>query len=402
VTRNFHVHPTQHHGSHRGLLYTAPNTSPQVQVDAIIVPTIRRPQAMVNAITLAANLNCVLVALCSGKYTSGDAVARLAAPHGIEILAVNMDKIPAGLLPEFKTTAQLENTRFEQRTDISLKRNLGLLIARVAGWERIVFLDDDIEVPNPLDLRRAAALTDDHAGAGLTVRGYPDNSVVCHAYREAGGAQDTFVGGGALAVHTRNMSSFFPAIYNEDWFFLLGGEKLRPTAATGVAIQKPYDPFAEDRRARMEEFGDLLAEGLFWLLDEGRSLRDADLAYWTRYLEIRNNFILETVEMVRSSDGLSERKSRMLSSLKAARGRSQYIRPEWCEDYIRNWRTDRKIWRQHVERIQPSRRRNYCKGDLSKVVAHLGLACQSTYLVGQRLDHHVADLHNPVSAGISG
>lgn len=371
-------------------------------MDAIIVPTIRRPQAMLHAITLAAKLDCALVALCSGKYTTADAVSKLAAPHGIEVLSVDVDKLPVGLLPEFKTTVQLENTRCCQRTDISLKRNLGLLIARVAGWERIVFLDDDIEVPDPHDLRRAAALTDHHAGCGLIVQGFPDNSVVCHAYREAGGAQDSFVGGGALAVHTRNMSSFFPKIYNEDWFYLLGGEKLRPTAATGIAIQKHYDPFAQDTRARSEELGDLLAEGLFWVLDESRSLRDADLAYWSRYLEIRNNFILETMEMVRRSDVPAERKPRMLSSLTAARGRSQYIRAEWCEEYVRNWRIDRQIWRQHLERIQPSRRQNYCKGDLDKVVAHLGLMHTSTYLPAERLDHHIADLHLPISVEISG
>ncbi len=139
-------------------------------------------------------------------------------------------------------------------------------------------------MPEPLDLRDAAGLTSYYAGVGLSINGMPDNSVVCHAYREAGGQQDMFVGGGALAVAVNSTTSFFPNIYNEDWFFLLDEDGLRSTTSTGAAVQKQYDPFARDYRARMEELGDCLAEGLFWLLDTGRSIKDADLAHWQDFL----------------------------------------------------------------------------------------------------------------------
>ncbi|HUQ58490.1 hypothetical protein [Lentzea sp.] len=373
-------HSEHHHGSHRGLLHTALKTSPEAHVDAIIVPTIRPPRAMKHAISLAASLNCVLVALCSKKFTSAAAVATRASAANVEVLAIDVDALPPAALPHFRTCAQLENTRFERRNDISRKRNLGLLVARVAGWDRIVFLDDDIEIPDPGDLRRAAALTDRYAGAGLNIHGHPDNSVVCHAYREAGGAQDQFIGGGALAVHTRETSSFFPNIYNEDWFFLLNGEKLRPTAVTGVAVQKPYDPFADDERARMEELGDVLAEGLYWLLDEDRPLGDANAGFWSRYLSMRQDFIRETVDMVRQTERNSERRARKVSSLTAALGRSRYIRPEWCEAYVQAWRADRKTWQDHVAHLQPGRRHSYGKDELGKVIAHLGWTFQSTYL----------------------
>lgn len=402
MTKASRIRSQHHHGSHRGLLATSPTAAPEAHVDAIIVPTIRKPRAMAHAISLAASLDCVLVAMCSGNDTSADAVARLASASGVEVLAVDVDNLPTGLLPRFKTCAQLEKTRFARHSDISLKRNLGLLIAWVAGWERIVFLDDDIVVPNSLDLRRAAALTDNYAGAGLNIEGYPDNSVVCHAYREAGGAQDVFVGGGALAVHTRSTSSFFPNIYNEDWFFLLGDEKLRPTAVAGVAIQQEYDPFDIDERARMEEFGDVLAEGLFWLLDEGRPLGDADAAYWRQYLARRIKFILETTDMTSRTEQDPERKAKKLDSLKAALGRSRYIKPEWCADYVRAWRDDQESWQQLLRHHQPSRNQNFCKGALEKVMVHLNLAIQSRYLPGKRLDHHVADLHPPMSVAVTG
>ncbi|MEU3644000.1 hypothetical protein AB0E59_11545 [Lentzea sp. NPDC034063] len=348
-------------------------------MDAIIVPTARNPLALQHAIKLAAELKCVLVALCS-KYSSAKAVFARAAGTEVELLAIDTGQPTEGLLPRFQTCDLLEKTRFKRHTDTSHKRNLGLHIAWMTGWERIVFLDDDIEIPEPEDLGRAAALTDRFAGVGLNIHGYPDNSVVCHAYREAGGDQDMFVGGGALVIDIRSTSSYFPNIYNEDWFFLLNGEYLPPTAVTGIARQKPYDPFRREERARMEELGDVLAEGLFWLLDEGMPIRDANARYWQQYLTKRQNFIIETMNMVRDMEKVSESRQRMLNSLKAACGRSQSIRPELCEAYVQAWRADRQVWREHLQRAQSSRRQNHRSGDVGKVLAELGLVWRSRYL----------------------
>ncbi|MET9227831.1 hypothetical protein [Lentzea sp. NPDC003310] len=357
--------------SHHGLLYSAPRDSPQDEVDAMIVPSVRHPHALKHAVELAFQLKCVLVVLCS-KHSSARAIARWVAEVDVPLIAIDTGRRTERLLLRFRTCDLLEKTRFRRFADTSHKRNLGLAVARMAGWERIVFLDDDIEVPDPADLRRAAALTDRFGAAGLNLHGYPDNSVVFHAHREVGGDRNVFVGAGALAVSTRSSPSFFPNIYNEDWFFLLNGESLTPTAVTGIAWQKPYDPFTNDTRARAEELGDVLAEGLFWLLHEGRSLREANTDYWRRYLCKRQNFIIETVNrilMMKASDS----RQRMLNSLKAASGRSQVIRPELCEAFVQAWREDRRTWSYHLERIQPSSRQNFRGGDVHKVLADIGI-----------------------------
>jgi hypothetical protein len=320
-----------------------------MDVDAIIVPTARNVATLKPAIELAGKLGATLVVLCS-KWSSASEVVAQVKGKGVKLVAIDVDGIPEGVVPTFKTCKVLAKTRFERRTDTSLKRNFGLLLARLIGWERIVFLDDDIRVPEPIDLRDAAGLTDQYAGVGLAIGGMPDNSVVCHAFREAGGAQDMFIGGGALAIGPQSMTSFFPNIYNEDWFFLLDDDRLRPTAITGTAVQGTYDPFREER-ARMEELGDSLAEGLFWLLDHGKSLRDATLGHWQKFLGERAGFITDVIGMVQGMGGDLGQRHRMLQSLKAARGRCQYIDPELCVRYVDAWRDDRVIWRKHIEKI---------------------------------------------------
>jgi len=366
-----------HHGSHRRLL-SEPHHTPRNDstVDAIIVPTARPSAYLRTAIQVASDLGCTLVALCSQRASARDAERRAWAA-GIELVTIDVEKLPVGLLPPFETSKLLTNTPFEMRSDLSTKRNLGLLLARVAGWNRIVFLDDDIDVPEPGDLVESVSLLSEHSGVGLRIQGFPDNSVVCHAYREAGGLQETFVGGGALAVGAESMRSFFPNVYNEDWFFLLDDVRLRPTAVTGRVIQEPYDPFADDRRARAEEFGDTLAEGVYSLLDHGRRVQDADLAFWQDFLRSRRRFINQVIIMVEASDKAPEAKRRMITSLKAARGRSELVSPQICIDFLRAWRIDRSRWRRHVDMLcRPNRTRL----PIEKLLSELGLMNCGRYI----------------------
>jgi hypothetical protein len=344
------VRRPRHHGSHKDLL-VRPSVIPSGDrsVDAIVVPTARRPISMAHAIHVAGTLGCPLVALCS-KWSSADGVKRLANASGIQIIAIDIDRFPAALQPTLATSELLVGTRFERRMDLSDKRNFGLLLAHLLGWQRIVFLDDDIEVPEPADLTDAVRLLDSYSAVGLTIGGFPDNSVVCRAYRESGGEQDTFVGGGALAVRTDRLESLFPNIYNEDWFYLIDQARRRQVAITGRVVQRPYDPFSE-RRARSEELGDCLAEGIFALLDDDALAQAVVEDYWADFLADRWALIEETMRKVGNLDRSLVEKQQMVTALKAARGRSQCITPKLCVDYVRAWQKDRIQWADHVSRL---------------------------------------------------
>jgi hypothetical protein len=223
----------------------------------------------------------------------------------------------------------------------------------MTGWSRILFLDDDITTLDPGDVREASSLLDTHNAVGLRVCGFPDHSVVCHAYREAGGEQQPFIGGGALVIEVTRSNSFFPDIYNDDWFSLLDGRKsLQPVAVTGQVIQSPYDPFRNPDRARAEELGDVLAEGIYWLLDQGQPIADADEAYWAGFLVKRRSFIEGVLDMVKGDDALERHdQARRAAALRGSLGRLMLITPTLCEGYLRAWADDRRRWRTHVEQL---------------------------------------------------
>ena len=357
-----------HHGDHRDLVWEADGSSPQASVDAIIVPTARPVTYLKEAATAALSLGCPLVTLHSRKWTSAHEAFRYLG-QSIDLIAIDMPDPGELRLPELETSRLLAGTIFERRTDVSTKRNLALVLCQTLGWQRVVFLDDDIRVPHPGDLGKAAGLLDTHTTVGLGIGGFPDNSMVCHAFREAGGRQATFVGGGALAVEVKRNRSFFPNVYNEDWFYMLDAEKrLQSVATIGEVLQYPYDPYLPER-ARAEEFGDVLAEGTFWLLDEGKTVADGDLAHWRGFLEERRRFIEQVRAMVGKSPAITpEERQRMTAALTAALGRLDRIPPQLCVDYLRAWVTDQDRWQRHIQSVprQPDQPRERALRSLAR------------------------------------
>lgn len=347
--------PLDHHGSHRDLLWSGDHVKSR-RIDAIIVPTVRKPAYLGAAAGLAQELDCTLVTLHSKQWTSA-AKAAQRLPKSLDLIAIDVPDPALLRLPRFQTSQLAAHKIFPRQpssppTDLSAKRNLGIVLSRLLGWSRVLFLDDDITKLNPADVLRAGGLLDTHNAVGLHVCRFHDHSVVCHAYRDAGGSQEAFIGGGALAVHVQRSTSFFPEIYNDDWFFLLDGDKgIQPVAVTGQVDQYPYDPFRNPERARAEEFGDVLAEGIYWLLDQHLSITDADKAHWAKFLVKRRQFIDRVLAMVADSDLEYAEKARRIAALKGSLGRLALITPELCVNYLRAWRSDRQEWQRHLEEL---------------------------------------------------
>jgi hypothetical protein len=350
---------SNHHGSHRRLIWPVNDSARRGRVDAIIVPTVRPSARLDDAARAALFLGCPLVTLHTPDRTKASAAAfYLGWWRSLQLISIDVPG-PADLrLPEPETSRLLAGTIFERRTDVSTKRNLGLLLSHMLRWKHVVFLDDDIRVPDPADLSKAASLLSTYAAVGLGIGGFPDNSTVCHAFRDAGGSQETFIGGGALAVSVERNRSFFPNVYNEDWFFVLDAAKgLQSVATVGQVLQDRYDPYRPER-ARAEEFGDVLAEGTFWLLDQGRSASDGDLAHWREFLAKRKRFIEQVLGMVERTTGMwpADRVKRA-EALDAALGRLAQITPELCVDYMKALATDQDRWQRHIQAVRQEPKR---------------------------------------------
>jgi hypothetical protein len=326
------------------------------RLDAIIVPASRPASCLQPAINLAARLGVLLVILCS-KQTKADQVAeRVSTSPGARAIIVEIGtNWEHAKFPTQTSSDVFRRANADRESDLSAKRNIGLLLARLYGWNKIVFVDDDVTVSRTDNVARLAGQLDRYQVAGMVVKNYPDNSVVCHARRDAGLQQDVFLTGAVLGVHCNSLPlSFFPDIYNEDWFFFAREAASRQLRKVGLATQLEYNPYASPDRARCEEFGDLLAEGLFALLGEadpsvpfGRQVRAASAAYWFRFIEARQQVITETRALLRVAlerKGDNGRGSAALASLAAAQDQLHMISPDDCVTFVDAWQDDLEDW----------------------------------------------------------
>ena len=341
-----------HHGTHRQLLQEVPlSDARQTRVDALIVPTARPLSWLREAMELASKLGTGLVAMCSRAVKAAEAV-ELGDAKGVAVVAVDVASEETYRLPMLLTTQLVKRTAFRRPGDTSTKRNLALLLSRVAGWQRVFFVDDDIFDIKPSAARAAVGLLDQFDVVGMHNIGCPDNSVVCHVHRELEGDQDQFIGAGALAVAPLVNQSFFPSTYNQDWLYILGTGIPTRAAVTGQMKQKYYDPFADPDRARREELGDCLAEGLYWLLDHRLPVENADDGHWRDFLSRRWYFIDHLITHVRKGEWETGLRDRVVAALEVARAVSANITPRLCAEYVRSWRTDLETWRRFI-REQP-------------------------------------------------
>jgi hypothetical protein len=334
--------------SHRRLMRDVSAAAPprhgrHVPLSAIVVPSARDAEYLERALHLSAQAATLLVVLASRDSRAADVAALMASTPGCRGLVVEM---PSGyrhpyFAHETSINPSFRKANAERDSDLSLKRNIGLILARLLGWTKIMYLDDDISDIRLDQVARISAQLNNHQVAGLVTRRFPDNSVVCHANRLSGANQDNFITGAAMGVNCADQPlPFFPDIYNEDWFFFMKHAARGGLPCVGHARQLEYKPFQDSTRAAREEFGDLLAEGLYALIGSGDRPESATKDYW----EMFSNARLALLDRI--STGLerleTNEASMAMSSVQAARDQASKITPEHCVAFLEAWREDRR------------------------------------------------------------
>lgn len=331
--------------------------------DAIIVPAARSAENLQSAIGLAADCGSHLVLLCSREAEPLRALRLIEESEMAPDQATVVD-LPMGYrhdLFRFETSRWIRNapghqTRAARDHDLSVKRNIGLVLARMTGWQRIFFMDDDIRGISASALGALTGLLTvagpggPYRTAGMTVTEFPDNSVVCHARRDVKKDQDVFVSGSVLAVDTAAPFGFFPDIYNEDWLFFYDDAAAKRLASPGFhAWQEPYDPFEDPKRAARQEFGDIIAEGIYSLLHDGLGLEAATRDYWREFLADRKRVLDEVTSRLHLvSDDIREE---MTCAINAASKTRRAIHPGMCVRYVDTWREDLQRWELRRDKI---------------------------------------------------
>jgi len=303
---------------------------------------------------LARRTGIPLIVVCSKDARKDQVVAMAAAANAtvfaLDLASLNPPRISI-FTPSTSTDEEIRAASPGWTRDLSMKRNLGLIIARMLGWTRLMFLDDDIFGVLESDIEALAAALDNHNVSALIPEEFPDNSVACHAHRLGGGVQDVFASASGMGVRCdRDDLGFFPNIYNEDWFFFSEEAADRRIAKVGVSRQRKYDPYDDPLRAAQEEFGDLLAEGLYARLDIDADISGVDTAYWHAFIDRRIEFHARvTAALSRHPD--RELAGKAADSIRAARTQLDQIKPYLCQRFVEFWQSDLVEWRRYLKEL---------------------------------------------------
>ncbi len=294
-------------------------------MDAIFVTTRRRPVHLYRLLLELQSATIPLVILATERSDVPASVERLKHPP---LLVFEYDEGPDRAPSVLPLPSSVQAVSSHAGWDLPRKRNYALWFARTHGLTKVLLIDDDIRGVSPAILDAGARALDQVIVAGPYVEAFPDLSVVGHAMRHTGEAVQTFLSGSCLFVRAPSARAFFPEIYNEDWLFLLPFVSARSAANVGQVRQIAYDPF-KPGVARFQEFGEVIADGLYCLLCHGRFAERLDEATWQTILSLRRKRLRRLIG--------GSRRPEQRGALEAAFAVVTRVRPRQCTQFVEGW-----------------------------------------------------------------
>lgn len=172
-------------------------------------------------------------------------------------------------------------------------RNFAIDFAIEMGFEKILFLDDDILFKNSLELENGFIILNDCNFISYKITGMVDDSIVGHIANrfEYMNSVIRMLSGGVFYLKPNSLKYRFVNIYNEDWIIqLLEFEKEKILHTTEV-IHKSYNPFCNYKeKVLFQEYGEIFVKGLIEVYREDLD-KTLSIDFWERILKERIDYL---------------------------------------------------------------------------------------------------------------
>ncbi|HPX76064.1 MAG TPA: hypothetical protein PLW77_05725 [Bacteroidales bacterium] len=217
--------------------------------------------------------------------------------------------------------------------DLPAKRNYSILHSITKGYSNILLIDDDIKIPSTKHIPTCSRGLYDNDIVGSVVDIFPDASLIDHISIQGGIRPYTpFLSGNFLFTKPFVTKGYFPFIYNEDWLYMVPTLLSRKLANFQSIQQESYNPFFKKNVAIFQEFGEIIAEGVFTLIEKGKfhaSLFSKN--FWDHFILKRINYLnnlKNNVDVI------------YLPFIKDAIAFANNVSPKICIDFLKDWQED--------------------------------------------------------------
>jgi hypothetical protein len=189
--------------------------------------------------------------------------------------------------------------------NLGYARNSALLVSIIENADKVMFVDDDITIPDIRMLFDSFQLLEQYDVVGANILGMIDDSIIGHISNELNfiDTDGRMLSAGFLAFNLKKIKYPFLNIYNEDWIWLFMQPDLKKHLQPVGVFQKIYDPFVNfESKIVFQEIGELFITGLFSLKDLLKLNELLTNEFWENSLHIREKYLIELLNIAKCKE----------------------------------------------------------------------------------------------------
>lgn len=224
--------------------------------------------------------------------------------------------------------------------NLGYARNFALLYSKAEHFEKVLFTDDDIQVPNPILISELFKSLDIFKFAGANIEGLVDDSALGHIATDIAVFNEKMLSGGFMVFNPSKVDHFFLNNYNEDWIWLFLQLKNDKFLQTGIVFQELTDPLSNYKdKIIFQEFGEIALDGILDLYKEGSYDSLIQLSFWERMIQEREEYLQL---LVSKADNIGNSKN--LEIVIWVKNNSGNFNPELFHKLFEDYFTNRKLF----------------------------------------------------------
>lgn len=176
--------------------------------------------------------------------------------------------------------------------NLGFARNFALLYSKWLNADKVLFMDDDIQVQN---LKLIDDLFQSIKGfqfVGANIKGLVDDSALGHIATDLGIFNERMLSGGFMVFNPNSIDQYFLNNYNEDWIWLFLQLKRKKYFQTGEVFQELTNPLANyQNKIIFQEYGEIALDGILDLFNKDSYDSLVEISFWKRILAEREKYL---------------------------------------------------------------------------------------------------------------